>query len=156
MPGYGKVTRPAGCSNKKISHLGITNWRSTNPKVVPLATICRDDILQSEVFLYTVFPHHLWIVFAPIDPLAGYSKLPPSLTARSANIILKTAHQKNMINDPSATLESRAAESTSNNKIMRGGMVKRVRNVQLYFAHHEKCRLLIMYWNINATIAQGT
>ena len=95
-------------------------------------------------------------MFAPIDPLAGYSKLPPSLIVRSAKMVLKTTHQKNMINDPSATLESRAAESTSDYKIMRGRVVKRVGNVQLYFAHHEKCRLLIMYWNINATIAQGT
>ena len=49
-----------------------------HPNVSPGAS-CRSGVpFQSLVFLNTVFPHHVAMVFSPIRPFSGYCKLPMS------------------------------------------------------------------------------
>ena len=67
----------------------------THPKASPGASVLRGVPTPSALLNETVFPHHVWIVSAPMVPLAGYCR------------------QKKMRMAAIATPESRAADKTS-------------------------------------------
>ena len=70
----------------------------TYPKAPPGGSCLSGVPAASALLNDTVFPHHVWIVFAPIPLLSGYWR------------------QKNIRIAETATPESNAAESTSTHK----------------------------------------
>lgn len=78
------------------------------PNVFPVTNVRSGVPSASAVFVYTVLPHHVWIVSFPIAPLSGYCRLAGTKgkgdggSGRIETKVARRTHQKKMMSVPTA------------------------------------------------------